>query len=261
MNDQLRTETAPAGGKDEAPAFFIEGRGRPSRWLVTCDHASNAVPRSLGGGSLGIPAEDMARHIAWDVGAAGLSRALAQGLDAPVILSAFSRLVIDLNRGEDDPTLIMQLYDGTVIPANRHLDEAERAHRLAAWYHPYHQALAGLAAEQGDRVICAVHSFTPGLRGRPPRPWEVGILYSHADARLALPLIARLRAAGVVTGDNEPYRGHLDGDSIDRHAIAMGRANVLIELRNDLIGTEAGQALWARRLAPMLQEVLSSSGL
>ncbi len=241
--------------------FLIIGADRPSRWLVTCDHASNFVPPDVGGGTLGIADADMARHIAWDVGAAGVTRALADHLDAPAILSTFSRLVIDPNRGEDDPTLLMKLYDGTIIPANRHADRAEVERRLNAFHRPYHAALAGLATRQADRAICAIHSFTPCLRGRAPRPWEVAVLYSHKDTRLALPLIARLRAAGYVTGDNQPYNGHLDGDAIDRHALQPGRPNVLIEVRNDLIGDAAGQTLWAARLAPILQDILAASGL
>lgn len=244
-----------------ATACEIIGEDRPARWLVTCDHASNAVPPCVGGGTLGIAAHDMARHIAWDVGAAGVTRALAERLDAPAILSTFSRLVIDPNRGEDDPTLVMKLYDGTIIPANARVDGAETERRLATFHRPYHDALARLAARRADTVICAIHSFTPCLRGRAPRPWEVGVLYSHKDTRLALPLIAALRAAGYVTGDNEPYNGHLDGDAIDRHALRTGRPNVLIEVRNDLIADEAGQTRWAARLAIVLQDVLTATGL
>ncbi|MCY1128693.1 N-formylglutamate amidohydrolase [Frigidibacter sp. RF13] len=242
-------------------AFEIEGEDRPGRWLVTCDHASNRVPDCVGGGSLGIAAEDMARHIAYDVGAAGVTRALARHLDAPAILSTFSRLVIDPNRGEDDPTLLMRLYDGTIIPANARANGEETERRLAKFHRPYHEALARLAALRADRAICAIHSFTPCLKGRAPRPWEVAVLYSHLDTRLALPLIAALRDAGYVTGDNEPYNGHLEGDAIDRHALQHGRPNVLIEVRNDLIEHEEGQALWAARLAPILTDVLSTSGL
>lgn len=241
--------------------FTIVGPDRPARWLVTCDHATNLVPDCVGGGSLGIAAADMARHIAYDVGAAGLARRLADRLDAPAILSDFSRLVIDPNRGEDDPTLIMKLYDGTVIPANRRIDATEAERRLNSLYRPYHAAYAALAARRADRVICAVHSFTPRLNGRGPRPWHVGILYSHRDTRLALPLIARLRAEGIATGDNEPYSGHLDGDAIDRHALRPGRPNVLIELRNDLIAAEDGQIAWADRLAPILDETLAATDL
>ena len=243
-----------------AEPFSILGEDRPSRWLITCDHATNRVPDWIGGGDLGLPPEDMARHIAYDVGAAGLTRKLAQRMDAPAILSDFSRLVIDPNRGEDDPTLLMRIYDGTVIPANRHADAAERERRLDRLYRPYHAAYAALAARRPDRAICAVHSFTRQLRGRPRRPWSVGVLYSHDDARLGPALIRECRAQGWITGDNEPYAGHLAGDSIDRHAIAHGRPNVLIEVRNDLIRDGEGQELWASRLAPVLESVLAESG-
>jgi predicted N-formylglutamate amidohydrolase len=253
-------DSAEAGGLAVAP-FQIVGATRPGRWLVTCDHASNHVPDWVNGGNLGIPAEDMARHIAWDVGAAGVARELGRLLDSPVILSDFSRLVIDPNRGEDDPTLVMKLYDGTVIPANRHADAAEVERRLDALYRPYHAAYARLAALRPDRVIVAVHSFTPRLNGRPPRPWHVGVLYSHLDERFSRPLIRRLhQEADLCIGDNEPYSGHLPGDAIDRHALRLGRHNTLIEVRNDLIGTATEQTHWAARLAPILSAVLRDLG-
>ncbi len=238
-------------------AFHIDGEHRPGRWLVTCDHASNHVPDWVNGGTLGIPAEDMARHIAWDVGAAGLARQLGQHLDSPVLLSDFSRLVIDPNRGEDDPTLVMQLYDGTIIPANRHITPEAVEDRLDRLYRPYHAAYARLAALHPQRVILAIHSFTPCLRGRPPRPWHVGVLYSHLDDRLSRRLIDRLtNEADLCIGDNEPYSGHLPGDAIDRHALRLGRHNTLVELRNDLIDTPESQAHWAARLAPILTDAL-----
>lgn len=242
-------------------AFWTLGEDRPSRWLITCDHATNRVPRWVGGGELGIADADMGRHIAYDVGAAGVAERLAALMDAPAILSDFSRLVIDPNRGEDDPTLLMRLYDGTVIPANKSADAAERRRRLERLHHPYHAALARLAARHPARCLCAVHSFTPQLRGRPPRPWQIGILYSHRDARLGPAMVAACRAEGWITGENQPYSGHLDGDSIDRHALSHGRPNMLIEIRNDLIRTEQGQAEWAGRLAPVIARVLDETGL
>lgn len=242
-------------------AFWTEGEDRPSRWLITCDHATNRVPAWVGGGDLGIEPADMARHIAFDVGAAGLASRLAALLDAPAIFSDFSRLVIDPNRGEDDPTLLMRLYDGTVIPANKNADAADLQLRLDRLYRPYHRALAGLADSHADRCICAIHSFTPQLRGRPMRPWQVGILYSWQDVRLGPPMVQACRAAGWITGDNQPYDGHLDGDSVDRHALKRGRPNMLIEVRNDLIADAAGQAEWAARLAPVVAETLASMGL
>jgi predicted N-formylglutamate amidohydrolase len=115
-----------------------------------------------------------------------------------------------------------------------------------------------MAARRPDTVILAIHSFTPCLKGRAPRPWQVGVLYSHLDTRLSRALIARLQAGGdLCVGDNEPYLGHLPGDSIDRHALQPGRHNTLIELRNDLIGTAADQEAWADRLAPILTEALA----
>lgn len=243
-------------------AFRIIGEDRPGRWLVTCDHASNRVPDWVAGGDLGIAPEDMGRHIAWDVGAAGLARALGAALDSPVVMSDFSRLVIDPNRGEDDPTLVMKLYDGTIIPANRHIGPDGVEERLERLYRPYHDALARLAGRRPDVVIVAIHSFTPCLKGRSPRPWHVGVLHSHLDERLSRALIGVLRAEpDLCVGDNEPYSGHLPGDAIDRHALRFGRQNTLVEVRNDLIGTEAAQAEWAARLAPMLERALAAVDL
>ncbi len=240
--------------------YFLHGETRPGRWLITCDHATNTVPPQVGGGDLGLPRTDMERHIAYDVGAYGVARHLGELLDGPVIASNFSRLVIDPNRGEDDPTLLMKLYDGSVIPANREADAEERERRLELCYRPYHEAQARLAALP-HAIILSIHSFTRQLRGRPPRPWEVGVLYA-TDARLAHPLIRVLRENGDLTvGDNAPYSGHLPGDSIDKHALAQGRPNVLIELRNDLIADEAGQRHWAERLAPALERALAETGL
>ena len=241
-------------------AFVIEGASRPGRWVVTCDHASNAVPDWVCGGDLGISPDDMARHIAWDVGAAGLASALGRALDSPAILSRFSRLVIDPNRGALDPTLVMKLYDGTIIPGNRHITGDDIEERMDRLYRPYHHALAGLMARRADTVLLAVHSFTPCLRGRASRPWHMGVLYSHRGPELSLPLLNEL--AGIpdlCVGDNEPYAGHLPGDSVDQHALRSGRLNTLIELRNDLIRDASAQVAWAARLVPALRAALAAA--
>ena len=243
--------------QDDLP-FRVIGADRPGRWIVTADHASNRVPPEVAGGDLGLPPAEMARHIAWDPGVAGVARRLGEILDSPVIEGRFSRLVIDPNRGEDDPTVLMRLYDGTIIPANRDADAAERERRLALFHRPYHAALGELMARPGA-VMLAVHSFTPAFVGRPPRPWHVAVL-SASDRRLTDPLLARLRReADLVVGDNEPYGGHLPGDSVDRHCLPQGRLHALIELRQDVIAEEAQQARWAERLAPMLEDALAEA--
>lgn len=231
--------------------YLLHGADRPGRWLITCDHATNVVPPDVNGGDLGLPHEDMERHIAYDPGSYGVGEHLGALLDAPVLAANFSRLVIDANRGEDDPTLLMKLYDGSVIPANRAADATEKQRRLDAYYRPYHDLYAELAARE-DVVVIALHSFTRQLRGRGPRPWHVGILHTQ-DCRISDPLIARLEAEGdLVVGDNQPYGGYLPGDSIDRHATMFGRPNALIELRNDLIADHGQQRAWAERLARLL---------
>ncbi|MEM8788338.1 MAG: N-formylglutamate amidohydrolase [Pseudomonadota bacterium] len=243
-----------------APPVDVVDPHAPGPALILCDHASNAVPSWVAGGDLGLSAADMNRHIAYDIGAAGVARRLGGALAAPVLLSGFSRLVIDPNRGVDDPTLVMKLYDGSIIPANRAVDAGEVARRRVRAYDPYHDAIAGQIAAMEARGavpnLISVHSFTPQLRGRPPRPWHVGVLWDRDD-RLAAPLIAALAAEGdLVVGDNAPYTGHLQGDCMNRHGTQRGLPHVLIEVRNDLIGDGRGQAAWAARLARVLAPLI-----
>lgn len=242
------------------PAFELANADADPSVLLLCDHAANTVPQEIRGGDLGLPREDMERHIAYDVGVRGVTLRLAQALGCPAVLSTFSRLVIDPNRGEDDPTLVMKLNDGSVIPGNRHVDAAEVAERLNAWHRPYHREIKALidrAEAAGVRpAIVSMHSFTPQFRGRPPRPWHVGVLWD-SDARLVAPLLARLRAEpDLCIGDNEPYTGALKGDCMHTHGTLRGLPHALIEIRNDLIADEAGQAGWAARLAPIIRGAL-----
>lgn len=236
---------------------WIRRDGDPSL-LLLCDHASNAVPPELG--TLGLGTADLSRHIAHDVGARGVTLALADLFEAPAVLSRVSRLVIDPNRGEDDPTLVMRLYDGSVIEGNRRADAAEVARRLDAYYRPYHRAVGaaidGSLAQGIEPRLISIHSFTPQLRGRAPRPWHVGVLWDEDD-RIARPLIERLRAEDeLVVGDNEPYSGRLRGDTLWRHGTCRGLPHALIEVRNDLIADRTGQIAWAELLARCLADVL-----
>ncbi len=261
--DHMAADPSASGGS-VAPAQFtpferIEGADHSI--LMLCDHASNACPPDIG--DLGLPQADMNRHIAFDVGARGLTIALAEILDAPAILSTFSRLVIDPNRGEDDPTLVMKLYDGSLIPANRSADAAEVERRLNAYHRPYHRAIdemldVALATGATPRMI-SVHSYTPQFRGRAPRPWHVGVLWDQDD-RIAGPLIERLNAEpDLCVGDNEPYTGQLEGDCMWRHGTQRGLPHALIEIRNDLIETLEDQVAWAERLAPILRDAMEGS--
>ncbi len=237
-----------------------DGSRRPL--LLLCDHASPLVPPDLNG--LGLTEAERLRHIGWDPGAAALTAALAQRLDAPALLAGVSRLVIDCNRPPGHATSICAESDGTVIPGNRDLSAAARRLRAERWYDPYHQAIAAelarLEADGAAAALVAVHSFTPCLKGGAPRPWPVGVLWNQ-DGRLALPLIRALRGQGLACGDNEPYSGRLANHTLDRHGQAAGRLHVSLELRqSDLEGT-AAIAAWADRLAALLDILLAEAGL
>lgn len=246
---------------DDLPYELI-GEDRDPGWIVLCDHASNRVPPDVAGGGLGLPPEDMARHIAWDVGARGVAAELANRLGCPMIASRFSRLVIDPNRAEDDPTVLMKLYDGSIIPGNRHADAAEKERRLAAFHRPYHAAVKamidGAVARGISPRLLSIHSFTPQLRGRPKRPWEIGLLWDEDD-RIFRPLYDRLLEEHDLTvGDNEPYAGSLKGDCMWTHGTKRGLEHVLIEVRNDLIEAEDGQRRWGADLARWITEAMET---
>lgn len=226
--------------------------------LFLCDHASNALPD--GWGHLGLDPALFVTHIAYDIGAADMTRTLAAAYGARAILGVWSRLLIDLNRGADDPTIVMKLSDGAIVPGNARADAAEVARRIGLWHTPYHAAItAALDAMAGEGrkgpAIISMHSFTPAWKGV-PRPWDVGVLYA-ADARLAAPLMQRLAQAGFTVGDNEPYSGALEGDTLWQHGIRRGLPHVLIEVRQDLIATTAMAQDFAARLKPVLDAALA----
>ena len=239
-----------------APFELIEGR-RERGLVLLADHARHALPEEYG--DLGLPAAEFDRHIAYDIGVEMVTRALAARLEAPALLAGFSRLLIDPNRGEDDPTLIRQLYDGTVVPANYPMSPEERERRLDRYYRPYHDAvgamIASVAAASGSSpFIFSVHSFTPVMQGF-VRPWHAGVLWD-LDDRVARPLIEALSADPLLTvGDNEPYDGALRGDTMYRHAIVNGFAHALLEIRQDLVADESNAEDWAKRLAPIVDAI------
>ena len=225
--------------------------------LFLCDHASNALPPAYG--ALGLAPELFQTHIAYDIGAAEVTRALAATFGAPAVLGTFSRLLIDLNRGADDPTLVMKLSDGSIIPCNRHVDAAELAKRIAAFRAPYHQVIASQIVRLKNPALISLHSFTPAWKGV-PRPWQVGVLWDAVDQRLAGPLMARLAQAGFIVGDNEPYSGALEGDTLNLHGVKNGLPHVLIEMRQDLVGDAKAANAFAARLLPIIKSALADMG-
>jgi predicted N-formylglutamate amidohydrolase len=220
--------------------------------LLLCDHASNFVPEDFG--ALGLTQDDLNRHFAWDPGAAEVTRQISQLLDCPAILATASRLLIDCNRDPGDWDSIVEMGEATPIPGNIGLSRDERAARAEAYHTPFHACIeaARIAGVGRLKAVVSIHSFTPEYHGQ-PRPWHIGLVH-NADPRLARSLAVQLRADDHLTvGDNEPY-GPGDGVyyTMTRHAERNGLAALMIEIRNDLIATDAGQSAWAQRLAPML---------
>ncbi|HEX2759512.1 MAG TPA: N-formylglutamate amidohydrolase, partial [Rhizomicrobium sp.] len=214
----------------------------------------NSVPPDYDG--LGLPAPLFETHIAYDIGAAFVTAALADAYGAPALLGTASRLVIDLNRGADDPTLVMKLSDGSIVPGNRNADAAEVARRLQRFHAPYHAAISEQIARIGPAaILISIHSFTPAWKGV-QRPWEMGVLYGR-DGRLARPLMKQLALAGFSVGDNEPYTGALEGDTLDTHGTKTGHANVLIEIRQDFLLSRQKAEDFAGRLKPILDAALA----
>ncbi len=234
-------------------SFEILGGHHDRGMVLLGDHAMNRLPERYG--SLGLPESAFARHIAYDIGIEGLTRALSEKLGVPAVLGGFSRLLIDPNRGEDDPTLIMKISDGAIIPGNHPITQEEWNDRIANFHRPYHNAvsetIAKVAAATGKApLVLSLHSFTPAWKNV-PRPWHAAVLWD-SDHRAVAPLLDLLRAdPDLVIGDNEPYDGALKGDTMYQHCMVTGIPHALLEVRQDLIGDTAGIAAWADRLAPI----------
>jgi predicted N-formylglutamate amidohydrolase len=245
--DKLLTAGEPA-------ACVTLGEPDDSPFLLVCDHAGNRVPHRLG--TLGVPDSERQRHIAWDIGAAGVVRHMMAHLGGLAILQTYSRLVVDCNRPPAVESAIPTISEDTAIPGNLNLSAADRAQRTAEIFRPYHDRIAAeLDRRQAARiptVLVAIHSFTPVYRGV-ARPWHVGLLYNRDD-RLARPMMELLnREGGLVIGDNQPYSVSDESDyTIPVHAERRGLPYGEIEIRQDLIADEAGQSLWAERIARLL---------
>jgi predicted N-formylglutamate amidohydrolase len=240
------------------PFEIVNATGR-APLVIACDHASNAVPPEIG--PLGVSDADMQRHIAWDIGAASISRHLAKAFDAPAILCGTSRLVIDCNRQLRDPTLIPETSDGTPVPANKGLSPGQRAQRISAYFDRYHDACREILAARcatGRPLFLSVHSMTDQMRGR-SRPWEIA-LSSNENRRATDPALTALRQLdGIVVGDNEPYDMNTDEDySTPEHALSRGLDYLQVEFRQDMVATPEGQKRFAEFFAPAVAAAIAA---
>jgi predicted N-formylglutamate amidohydrolase len=242
---------------DEPPPVTVHNENGSSPLVLAADHAGNAMPRALG--RLGLAEAELSRHIAYDIGIAGVARGLAETLAATLIAQNYSRLVIDCNRPPGVATSIPDISELTPIPGNVNLSPQQKDARARAIFWPYHTRID---AELDRRyragrptALVALHSFTPVFKGE-ARPWHVALLY-HRDPRLAQALIALLnKEPGLVVGDNQPYVVSDTTDyTIPVHGERRGLPHALIEIRQDLIANETGQQEWAARLARLLPQV------
>jgi len=249
-------------GPGDPPPIELVNAGATTPLLLVCDHASRAIPGALG--TLGLDDAALSRHIAWDIGAAELTRRLAARLDAPAVLAGYSRLVIDINRQPGDPQSIVSVSDGVPIPGNTALDADAQEARAEAFHWPYHhavdQAFARLRRAGPEPLFFSVHTFTPSLGGQ-DRVWDLGVLWNR-DPRFAVPLIELLRAeGGLHVGDNQPYSGREIAYTLNLHAGAAGLAHCAIEVRQDHCESEAGLARMADLLARALERILGMPNL
>jgi len=243
---------------EPAPAQWVNAGGR-APFLLLGDHAGRAIPRALG--TLGLSERDRVRHIAWDIGIHALGTALAKALDAPFLFQPYSRLVIDCNRDPAHPEAAPAISDGSEIPGNRELRPIDLAARIAAIHAPYHAAIAAeiarRVAARRPTIFLALHSFTPALGGY-ARPWRAGVLYDRGDTRFAEALLAKLCAqAGLVVGDNEPYRMDATDYSVPLHAYRAGLPYAEIEIRQDGLENPAGVDRWCQLLSRACEAALA----
>jgi predicted N-formylglutamate amidohydrolase len=251
----------PLLGYEEPPAFEIYNEGGTCTLLLVCDHASKAVPIRFK--NLGLDKSQFERHIAYDIGAAEVTRLLAKRLNSQAILAGYSRLVIDLNRPTGDPQSILEISNGTFIPGNQGLTKNNRIFRVSNLFAPYHntinKTLAHLSSIGKTPVLFSIHSFSPDF-GNEHRPWDIGVLWNR-DPRIAKPLMERLRRRGLNVGDNFPYSGLKLAYTIDRHGAAAGFANCVVEINQSQVQDQANIVRWVDILTDVMQEILQKDEL
>jgi predicted N-formylglutamate amidohydrolase len=248
-------------GRGDPPPFIVENPGAVSPFLLIGDHAGVAVPAALN--NLGLPPEEMARHIACDIGIAGMGALLSRELDATFVRQTYSRLVIDCNRGPGWADSIPPISDGAVVPGNQSLSTSDADARRTLIFQPYHDAIGAALdarlAEGLPTVVISLHSFTPVMRGT-ARPWTYGVLH-EGNSPLSHAVLQHLRArfGEDVIGDNQPYSLSAATDySVPLHALARGLDYLEIEVRQDLIAEPEGQAQVAAVLAKVLPAALAA---
>ncbi len=245
--------------RDEGSPTIVTNPGADSPFLLLGDHAGRVIPRSLG--TLGLSPAERRRHIAWDIGVAGLGRVLSAALDATFIRQRYSRLVIDCNRDPTRPDAICAVSDGAVVPGNADLTPGQRQARLAAIAAPYHAAIAAALDRRSDAptTLIALHSFTPVMAGF-ARPWRFGVLHA-GDSAYSRAVLARLTAefGPDIVGDNQPYRMDEVDYTIPHHAGPRGLDYLELEVRQDLIGDPAGQRAVAGIIARVLPQALAAA--
>jgi len=257
----LPNDTSVLLSESDPEPFEVINRDAGAHLLLVCDHASREVPKALD--HLGLGEDTFDRHVAYDIGAAGVTRGLSERLDAQAVLAGYSRLVIDVNRPPGHPDSIVPENDGIDVPGNKDMGDEDRRQRVREVFEPYHAAVNRALARLWDRgpapAIFSIHSFSPRF-GDKPRPWDIGVLWNR-DPRIAIPLMEHLEKFDLRVGDNEPYSGHDLAYTIDMHGSAAGIANCAIEINQDQLMDQGGILRWTDILSECILPILDMPGL
>lgn len=264
VTELVEQETTTLLGPDDPAPFHVENARGKAPVLLVCDHAYNRIPKALG--TLGLGTDELQKHIAWDPGTVALTRHMAAALDAPAVFSAYSRLVIDINRDHSHPTSIAPVSDGVTVPGNIGLSEDDIRQRQDEIFWPYQNKVVAMLddfQQRGiDPVVISVHSFTEEMTGQ-DRPWHIGVLWNN-DPRVPVPLLDNLKKQNpdLVFGDNLPYSGRDSwGYTIEYNVTPRGLPTALFEFRQDLVSDPENTAEWAAIALNALKPILADEGL